>query len=172
MSAPAFDTATFVLEPKITLTHNNPLDTDHPFVIFCYNTEFVYNSLQGITIQKIYNVKPVSQIHLAVIGNVSTCCWGGVWVESPRHTKDVKNGTYCYCVRGVTSIVRVVRMPINWRNSLTCTVRTFRQRSCNQRVGCPSGDWTLYMAIISRGECFKLRNSFFSHRIINGFPRI
>ena len=38
----------------------------------------------------------------------------------------------------VTLLVRVWRLscPINRRNSLPCTVRTSKQRSCNLRVGC------------------------------------
>ncbi len=53
-------------------------------------------------------------------------------------TKDVKSCVYCYYLRCATLIVRVGRNTLapNRRNSVLCTVRTFRQRSCNQRVGC------------------------------------
>ena len=43
------------------------------------------------------------------------------------------------------------------RNSLPCTFRTSSQRSCNQRVGCLSGEWTIYIAIIRREVFFKVR---------------
>ena len=52
--------------------------------------------------------------------------------------KDVKSCTYCCYIRCVTLIVCVGGNALapNRRNSLPCTVRTSRQRSCNQRVGC------------------------------------
>ena len=52
--------------------------------------------------------------------------------------KDVKSCTYCCYVRCTTLIVWVGgnALALNRRNSLPCTVRTSRQRSCNQRVGC------------------------------------
>ena len=63
--------------------------------------------------------------------------WVRVW-STPRHTRDVKNGTYCCFVWHVTLIVRVgggIHWPINRRNSISCTFRTSGQRSCNQRIG-------------------------------------
>ena len=52
--------------------------------------------------------------------------------------KDVKSCTYCCYFRCATLIVwiGVMPWPKNRRNSIPCTVRTSRQRSCNQRVGC------------------------------------
>ncbi len=58
--------------------------------------------------------------------------------------KDVKSCTYCCYVRYAILIVRVggnALAPKNRCNSLPCTVRTSRQRSCNQRVGCLLGIW-------------------------------
>ena len=48
-----------------------------------------------------------------------------------------KNGTYCFYIWHVTLIIRIRRLPwsINRRNSLPCTLRTSRQKSCNKRVG-------------------------------------
>ncbi len=53
-------------------------------------------------------------------------------------TKDVKCCTSCCYVRWATLILWVVETPwpLNRRNSLPYTVRTSRQSSCNQRVGC------------------------------------
>ena len=51
--------------------------------------------------------------------------------------KDVKSCTYCRYVSCATLKVWVGGMPWPHRgHSLPCTVRTSRQSSCNQRVGC------------------------------------
>ena len=40
---------------------------------------------------------------------------------------------------------------------ITMHSQDFRQRTCNQRIGCLSGEWTLYTTIIRRGVYFKVR---------------
>ena len=44
-----------------------------------------------------------------------------------RHTRDVKNYTYC------CNVQHIFKMPINRRNLLAYSVRSSRQRSCNQK---------------------------------------
>ena len=72
-------------------------------------------------------------------------------------TGDVKNGTYYCYVRPVTLIVGGMLCSVNRRKTLQQTVRTYRQGTYNQSAGCLSGVWTLYIAFIRRGVCFKVR---------------
>ena len=65
---------------------------------------------------------------LFIVGKVS----GTTILQS----KDVKNDTYCFYVWQVIIIVRAEQGECLYsRNLLPCTVRTSRQRLCNQRVG-------------------------------------
>ncbi len=52
--------------------------------------------------------------------------------------KDVKSFTHWCNIRRATLIVWVgeITWPSNRHNSVPCTVKTSRQRSCNQRVSC------------------------------------
>ncbi len=56
----------------------------------------------------------------------------------PKTHHSVESCNYCCYVRCATLIIRVGEnaSAINRRNSLPCTVKTSKQRSCNQRVGC------------------------------------
>ena len=77
-------------------------------------------------------------------------CRVRVWY-TPRHTRDVKNDTYCCFVWRVILIMRVEGMPwhLNRRNPLPCTVR---YKSFNQVVGCLldiTSGWCIVLSWVS-----------------------
>ena len=65
------------------------------------------------------------------------CRWVGDWFESRpklRHY-DVKSFTYCCYSWCMALIIRAVWFP--WaKTDNSCKFKTFRQRLCNQRIGC------------------------------------
>ncbi len=76
--------------------------------------------------------------------------------------KEVKSCTYCCYVRSSTLTVRVGGASALYPNScnlLACTVRTSRQRSCNQRVCCP---------LCSMVWIYDLQNGFFNKGKVRG----
>ena len=69
-----------------------------------------------------------------VVGKMMSSNLGSI----PRHNLRLKK--YLCQMRDIVRQSRVYALDQNRRNSLSCTVRTSRQRSCNQRVDCLLGD--------------------------------
>ncbi len=89
---------------------------------------------QCTSINFLNSVKPASvALHIAYLLGVGKVM-GSMLRPNCVIYKDVKSCTFCCYVRCATSIVCVGGNALapNWRNSVPCTVRTFRQRSSNQ----------------------------------------
>ena len=79
-------------------------------------------------------VRGINVAHLLVVGKVMSSMLG----PNRDIAKDVKSCylLLLYLMRDIKSMRRGNALSLNRRTSLPCTVRTSRQRSCNQRVGC------------------------------------
>ncbi len=110
---------------KTWLTTHLPRSDSRSYIYRYYFFVFYFFIILDV-LKVMYQLTPVCVVKVMV----------SMLIQNPVIAKDVKIWTYFYYVRcpGMNSMSSVNELAPNRWNSVPCTIRTFRQRTCNQRL--------------------------------------